>query len=417
MNTLFIIIITILVADFLFERILSWLNIKNISFSLPEMLKGIYNEDEYAKQQKYFRTNQRFGLITGTFSFLLILFMLSFGGFGWVDSIARSITANQILVSLLFFAILFIANDILTTPFEIYDTFVIEERFGFNKMTGKLFFTDKLKGYLLAIILGGGILWLIMMIFQLTTTYFWLLAWGVMAIISVFLNMFYSSLIVPLFNKQTPLEDGELRNAIQNFCRKAGFNLTNVFVIDGSKRSTKANAYFSGLGSKKRVVLYDTLIQDLTTEEIVAVLAHEIGHYKKKHTLMMLLFSLITSAIMFFILSLFLNNFSQEITRALYLDNNVNLLSSETFHLSLLAFGIIYTPISLFLSIGMNIMSRRNEYQADEFAAQYGLSEALIDALKKLSVKSLSNLQPHPAYVFVHYSHPTLLQRMKALRK
>ncbi len=410
MNTIFYIIIAILVADFLFERILSWLNIKNISFLLPEPLREIYDEEKYATQQKYFRTNQRFGLITSSFSFIVILVMLLAGGFGWVDSLIRTVTDNQILVSLLFFGVIFIANDIISIPFEWYGTFGIEERFGFNKMTKKLFFIDKIKGYLLAIVLGGSILWLIMYIFQLSPQYFWLMAWGVMAVISIFLNMFYSNLIVPLFNKQTPLEEGELRSAIESFCQKAGFNLTNVYVIDGSKRSTKANAYFSGLGSKKRVVLYDTLIQDLNKEEIVAVLAHEIGHYKKKHTLMMLIASLINTGIMFFILSLFLNNFSLQLAQAMGSD-------IPSFHLSLLAFGIIYTPISLFLSIGIYIMSRKNEYQADAFAAQYGLSEELINALKKLSVKSLSNLQPHPAYVFVHYSHPTLLQRMNALRK
>jgi STE24 endopeptidase len=409
MNTIFYIIIFILIADFLFERLLSWLNIKNIKYSLPDELSGIYDAEKYATQQKYFRTNQRFGLVTSTFSFLVVFAMLVLGGFGWVDGIVRSMVENQILVSLLFFAVIFIANDIISTPFEVYDIFSIEERFGFNKMTPKLFVTDKLKGYLLGIILGGGLLWLIIYIFQLSPEYFWIMAWALMAVVSVFLNMFYSTLIVPLFNKQTPLEDGELRNAIEDFCKKAGFNLTNVFVIDGSKRSTKANAYFSGLGSKKRIVLYDTLIQDLTTEEIVAVLAHEIGHYKKKHTLMALFFSLINMGVMFYILSLFLNNLSLPLSQA---------LGSEipSFHLSLLAFGIIYTPISMFLGILMNIISRKNEYQADAFAAKFGLAEPLIGALKKLSIKSLSNLQPHPAYVFVHFSHPTLLQRMQALK-
>ena len=407
MNTVFYIIIAILCADFLFERILSWLNIKNIKFSLPIELKGIYDEEKYATQQKYFRTNERFGLITGLFSFFLILVMLVLGGFGWVDSIVRTITENEKLVSLLFFAVIFIANDILTTPFDLYHTFVIEERFGFNKVTPKLYVMDKIKGYFLAAIIGGILFWLIMLIFEIEPDYFWLLAWGVMAVFSIFLNMFYSDLIVPLFNKQTPLENGELRDEIEQFSKKAGFNLDNIFVIDGSKRSTKANAYFSGLGAKKRVVLYDTLIQDLTKEEIVAVLAHEIGHYKKKHTLMTLILSLLNSGIMFYILSLFLNN--QSLSQALGSD-------IPSFHLSILAFGILYTPISMFLSIGMNVIIRKNEYEADAFAAQYGLGEELISGLKKLSVKSLSNLQPHPAYVFVNYSHPTLLQRMRKIR-
>ena len=408
MNTIFYIIITIIIADFLFERILSWLNLKNLSFTLPAALAGIYDEEKYKTQQEYFRTNQRFGWITSTFGFVVVLAMLLFGGFGWVDSLVRGITDNQMLVSLLFFAVLFIANDIISIPFEWYDTFRIEERFGFNKVTPRLFVVDKLKGYLLTILLGGGILSLIIFIYQWEPEYFWLMAWGVVAAVSIFMNMFYSNLIVPLFNKQTPLEQGELRDAIESFCQKAGFKLTNVFVIDGSKRSTKANAYFSGLGSKKRIVLYDTLIQDLTKEEIVAVLAHEIGHYKKKHTLMALTLSMITTGFMFYILGLFLNHYSLPLAQALGSD-------IPSFHLSLLAFGVIYTPVSLLLGIGMSAMSRRNEYQADAFAAQFGLADDLIGALKKLSVKSLSNLQPHPAYVFVHYSHPTLLQRMKAL--
>ncbi|MDR0873576.1 MAG: M48 family metallopeptidase [Prevotellaceae bacterium] len=413
-NTIFYIIIAILAFDFLFERFLSWLNIRKIQYSLPTELQGIYDEEKYAKQQDYFRTNQRFGLITSSFSCLVTLVFLIAGGFGWLDALVRDFAGNEMLISLIFFGILFIASDLISIPFEWYDTFVIEERFGFNKTTRKTFILDKLKNYLLLGVLGGGILWIIMFVFGLTQEYFWLIAWGIMAVFSVFMNMFYSTLIVPIFNKQTPLEAGELRTRIEEFCSKAGFSLKNVYVIDGSKRSTKANAYFSGLGSRKRVVLYDTLIQTLTTEEIVAVLAHEIGHYKKKHTLEMLFFSLITTGIMFFLLSLFLG-YQTDVAQALGIDKPST--EKEYFHLSLLAFGVIYTPISMILSIGMYIVSRRNEYQADAFAAKYGLADNLIDGLKKLSVKSLSNLLPHPAYVFVHYSHPTLLQRMKALTK
>ena len=409
-NTIFYIIIAILAFDFLFERFLSWLNISKIQYSLPAELLGIYDEEKYATQQRYFRINQRFGLVTSSFSFLLTFGFLVFGGFGWVDALVRGITENEVFVSLLFFGIIFIVNDLLSIPFEIYDTFLIEERFGFNKMTPKIFIFDKLKAYALTGILGGGILWLIITVFNLMPEYFWLIAWGIVALFAIFMNMFYSNLIVPLFNKQTPLEAGELRSKIEDFCTKAGFSLKNVYVIDGSKRSTKANAYFSGLGAKKRVVLYDTLIQDLSQEEIVAVLAHEIGHYKKKHTFVALLFSLITTGLMFWLLSLFLNNLKEPLSQALG-------SSHPSFHLSLLAFGVIYIPVSMILSIGMHVMSRRNEYQADAFAAAYGFADELIGGLKKLSVKSLSNLLPHLAYVFVHYSHPTLLQRMKALRE
>ena len=332
--------------------------------------------------------------------------MFAFGLFGLLDGVLRGVIENELLLTLVFFGVLFFANDILNTPFDYHQTFVIEEKFEFNKMSKGLFFIDKLKGIFLAVIIGGAILSVITLIYQWLPNYFWLLAWAVIAFFNVFLMMFYSEWIVPLFNKQTPLEEGELRTKIEEFSKKADFDLVNIFVIDGSKRSTKANAYFSGLGAKKRIVLYDTLIHELTADEIVAVLAHEIGHYKKKHTLVMLFLSLINMLVMFAVLGWFLG--SPLIAQALG-------STISSFHLGLLAFGILYSPVSTVLSLGVNMLSRKNEYEADAYAAQFGLSEYLISALKKLSAKSLSNLQPHPAYVFVHYSHPTLLQRINAL--
>ncbi|MCF8362519.1 MAG: M48 family metallopeptidase [Prolixibacteraceae bacterium] len=294
----------------------------------------------------------------------------------------------------------------LTTPFEIYDTFVIEEKFGFNKSTPKIFISDKVKGWLLGAILGGGILALVMWIWSSTGDYFWLIAWGTVTLISVFMSMFYSELIVPLFNKQKPLENGELKDAIFKFAEEAGFRLKNIYVIDGSKRSTKANAYFTGLGPKKRIVLFDTLIEDLETDEIVAVLAHEIGHYKKKHTLTGLLLGIVQTGIMLYIFSLLVS--SPYLSKALGVEQ-------AKFHIGLIAFGILYSPLSFIMGIGMNIISRKNEYQADAYAAHFGFANELGRALKKLSVKSLSNLTPHPLYVFFHYSHPTLLQRLRHL--
>ncbi len=407
-TTITYIIIGILLVDFLVERGLSFLNAKNVKSELPESLKDLYDPAEYAKQQRYFKANQKFGLITATYSLLLILLMFVFGGFAFINNYAAGITQYPILVSLIFFGIIFFLNDLLSIPFDVYDHFVIEERFGFNKLTPKIFIGDKLKGWGLMILIGGGLLALIEQIYFWAGDMFWLLAWIIIGGFSIFITMFYSNLIVPLFNKQTPLEEGELRTEIEKFSEKAGFKLDNVFVIDGSKRSTKANAYFSGLGAKKRIVLFDTLIQDLTAEEIVAVLAHEIGHYKKKHTLMGLAMSLANSLVMLYILGLFLK------TDALAQAFGVQ---EANFHLNVLAFGLLYTPVSVSLSVLMYIVIRRNEYQADEYAASFGLGESLISALKKLSVKSLSNLQPHPAYVFFYYSHPTLLQRMEAIRK
>jgi STE24 endopeptidase len=236
---------------------------------------------------------------------------------------------------------------------------------------------------------------------------FWIYAWIAVSMVMIFINMFYSSIIVPLFNKQTPLEDGPLRSAIKDFSDKVGFNLDNIFVIDGSKRSTKANAYFTGQGSKKRIVLYDTLINDLSIDEIVAVLAHEIGHYKKKHTITNMVLGIIQTGITLYIFSLFTVN--PRLSWAM--GANVH-----SIYMVILSFGIIYSPISTVVGLALNYMSRAHEYQADRFAAENYKAEHLITALKKLSNNSLSNLTPHPAYVFFHYSHPTLLQRIKALK-
>lgn len=405
-NIVFFLIVLFIVADFFLERVLAWLNAKQIGIAIPPILEGIYDNEKYQKQQRYSFVNYKFGIFTSSFNVLILLIMFTFGLFGLLDGALRGCIENELLLTLVFFGVLFFANDILNTPFDYHQTFVIEEKFEFNKMSKGLFFIDKLKGVFLAVIIGGAILSVITLIYQWLPNYFWLLAWAVIAFFNVFLMMFYSEWIVPLFNKQTPLEEGELRTKIEEFSKKADFDLVNIFVIDGSKRSTKANAYFSGLGAKKRIVLYDTLIHELTADEIVAVLAHEIGHYKKKHTLVMLFLSLINMLVMFAVLGWFLG--SPLIAQALG-------STISSFHLGLLAFGILYSPVSTVLSLGVNMLSRKNEYEADAYAAQFGLSEYLISALKKLSAKSLSNLQPHPAYVFVHYSHPTLLQRINAL--
>lgn len=403
---LFYIIIGLLIADFIFERFLEYLNSTLWSDKLPQEVKDIYDQEKYKKQQAYEKVNFRFSLLSSTFNFIVVLAMFLLGGFAWVNQLAGAVSAQPILMALIFFGILLLASDLLNTPFSVYDTFVIEERFGFNKTTPKTFVLDKIKGWLVGAIIGGGLMALIVYIYQLTTTSFWIYAWIIISVFSVFMVLFYSNLIVPLFNKQTPLQDGELKTAIEDFSSRVGFKLDNIFVIDGSKRSTKANAYFTGFGAKKRIVLYDTLINDLTVPEIVAVLAHEIGHYKKKHVIWGMLLGILQTGVMLFIFSLFVG--SPELSAALG-------VSTPSFHIGLIAFGILYSPISLITGLVMNIFSRRNEYQADAFAAQYFNAGELASALKKLSVKSLSNLKPHPVYVFFHYSHPTLLQRLKAM--
>ncbi|MDL2323183.1 M48 family metallopeptidase [Bacteroidales bacterium OttesenSCG-928-A17] len=406
MNIYFYIILIILIADFIWGQVLAALNRSRMSSHIPKELEGIYQPEEYAKQQLYQKTNSRFGLITGSFSFLLILFVLYFGIFGWLDNSLREYTSSYIFLPLVFFGIILLVSEILDIPFDWYATFRIEERFGFNKSTRSLFATDWIKGLLLNIVMGGLILSAIIVIYHYTAEWFWLLAWLVITVFSLVMSFFYSEWIVPLFNKQTPLEEGELRKAIETFAEKAGFRLDNIYLMDGSKRSTKANAYFTGFGKKKRIVLFDTLLEELNTEEIVAVLAHEIGHYKKKHIIQSMFLSVITTGITLYILSLFLN--SRALAEALG-------GTEASFHLGLIGFGILFSPISEVLGLIMNYISRRNEYEADAFAVQFGLGDSLISALKKISVKALSNLNPHPWVVFWGYSHPTLLQRIKAI--
>lgn len=405
-QSIFYIIIGILLFDFILERILDYLNSTYWSNELPTELAGIYDAEKYRKSQDYEKVSTRFGILTSSLGLAAMLLMLIFGGFAWLDGFVRNYCQNPVLIALMFFGILGLAAEILSTPFTLYSTFVIEERFGFNKTTPGTFVLDKLKGWLLAAIIGGGLLALIVWIYVISGKWFWLIAWAVIGVFTIFMTMFYSNLIVPLFNKQTPLEEGSLRSAIEAFALKVGFKLKNIFVMDGSKRSSKANAYFTGLGAKKRIVLFDTLIKDHTVEELVGVLAHEIGHYKKKHTLTGTVISLLQTGMMLFILSLFIGN--PVLSQALGAEVG-------SFHLGILAFGLLYSPLSLILGLFMNVISRRNEFAADRYAGENFDPKPLKDALKKLSVNHLSNLRPHPAYVFFHYSHPPLLQRLKAL--
>lgn len=407
-STILWVILIIYSVDFAFERFLGYLNTTRWSNIIPEELKGIYDEKEYQRQQDYSKVTYRFGRYIAYLTFVIMVAILYFGLFGWLDSyIYDNVSSNSILQALVFFAIIGLLSDILGMPFEWYSTFNIEERFGFNKMTPKTFFMDKLKGWLLGALIGGGLIALIILIYNKVPDYFWLIAWGVISVFSILMSMFYTSIILPLFNKQSPLEEGSLRDKIEEFSNKIDFKLDNIYVMDGSKRSTKGNAFFSGLGPRKRIVLYDTLIKDLSEEEIVAVLAHEVGHQKKKHIIQGTLLSLLNTGFMFFILSIFLGN--EELCKALGAER-------ASFHISILAFGILYTPISFFLGILMSMFSRKNEYEADAYAQEYYGAAPLISGLKKLSVKSLSNLRPHPFYVFCYFSHPTLLQRINRLR-
>jgi len=407
-TTLFYIIIGILLLNFIIDKILDHLNSKHYNDPIPSELNDVYDENDYLKSQKYKLENYRFGVFTSSISLAATLAFFFFDGFSWVDTIARSYSDNTIIIALIFFGIIMFASDILGTPFSYYHTFVIEEKYGFNKTTQKTYILDKIKGWLMTAIIGGGLLSAIIWFYNSTGDSFWLWAWGIITVFIFFMNLFYAKLIVPIFNKQTPLGEGSLRSKIEDYTSKVGFKLSKVFVIDGSKRSTKANAYFSGFGKEKRITLYDTLINDLDEEEIVAVLAHEVGHYKRKHVIFNLIASIATTGFTLWVLSLLIGN--SMLSEAL----NV---SEPSFHIGLIAFGVLYSPISELTGLVMNYISRKFEYQADDYAKSTYSASPLVSALKKLSKNNLSNLTPHPYYVIAHYSHPTLLQRFRNLYK
>ena len=405
---IFSIIVVFLCLDFMLERVLESLNSKHMSPVLPDSLKGIYDEKEYSRFQSYKRENGRLDCWSSGVGFGVMIVFLVAGGFGWYNSWVVSLTDSVVWQTIFFVMGLSVASTVLDIPFDYYATFRIEEKYGFNKTTRRVYWLDAVKELFLSLVLGGVLLALVVWFYTWAGTYFWLYAWGAVTLFSVFMAMFYSQLIVPLFNKQTPLQEGSLRDKIQDFAEKVGFKLDNIYVIDGSKRSTKANAYFTGLGPKKRVVLYDTLIDELTEEEIVAVLAHEVGHYKKRHTLRSMVVSVIQMGVLFWSFSLCVNNAA--LSEALGGDR-------AYFQLGLIAFAILYSPVNLILGIGMNVWSRSNEYEADAFAARYYEGDNLVSGLKKISVKSLSNLTPHPLYEYIYYSHPSLLKRIDAIKR
>ncbi|MDZ4148501.1 MAG: M48 family metallopeptidase [Flavobacteriaceae bacterium] len=402
------IFIAIIVINFLIDWVLDKLNASRFEAEIPSELDGLYDAVEYKKSLAYKKENHRFSSIASLFSVLVTLAFLIFGGFEWVDQLARTWSSNPVWISLLFFGIIGLGSDLLNTPFAYYKNFVIEEKFGFNKQTMKVFITDKIKSWLLGAVLGGLILIAILKIYQLFGTDFWWYAWILLTIFMVLMNLFYAKLIVPIFNKQTPLEAGSLKEKIEDYAHKVGFAVKNIFVIDGSKRSTKANAYFSGFGKQKRITLYDTLIESLNEDEIVAVLAHEVGHYKKKHLIYQLIISVSSTGLTLFLLSLFLSK--PEFSLAIG-------VSIPSIHAGLVSFGILYSPISMVLGLFGNVLSRKFEFQADAYAKQTNRPNDLVEALKKLSKDSFSNLTPHPAYAFFNYSHPPIDQRIARLRE
>ena len=404
---IFYLLISIILFNFIKDYFLDYLNSKFFDKKIPENLRDIYDKEKYQKSQDYKKTLYKFGKISKAYSLTILLLFFFLDGFLFVDNFARSVFESELLISLSFFGIIFFGSDILNLPFSLYSIFIIEEKFGFNKTTFRIYFFDKIKSWFITILFGGGILSFIIFQFETVGKDFWIVAWVFITTISVLINGFYAQIIVPLFNKQTKLEEGNLKNDIEKYSKKVGFDLSNIFIIDGSKRSTKANAYFSGFGKQKRVTLYDTLLNKLNDNQIIAVIAHEIGHYKKNHIIFNLIFSTIQTGLMLYILSLliYMPIFSEALG-----------IQSHSFHIGLITFSILYTPISEIFSLIFNVFSRKFEYQADHYAKETFNSKHLIEALKVLSKDSLSNLTPHPKYVWWHYSHPTLAQRIKHLQ-
>ncbi len=409
MNIFTIIILGALLLEYALQLAADYFNLKTLRAELPKELAGVYNEEAYGKSQAYTRANTSFGIFTSTANLAVILIFWFSGGFNYIDVIVRGWNFGLLVTGLLYIGVLVLLKSILSLPFSLYSTFVIEERFGFNKTSVKTFVTDLLKGLILAVVLGGPLVAAILAFFSFAGPPAWLYCWIATAIFTLCVQFIAPTWIMPLFNKFTLLGEGDLKTAIFDYAGSVNFSLKGIFVMDGSKRSGKSNAFFTGFGKNKRIALFDTLIAKHTVAELVAVLAHEIGHYKKKHIIQSIVISIGQMGVMFFLLSLFIT------TRDLF---DAFGMQTVSIYAGLIFFGMLYSPIELILSVAMHMLSRKNEYEADRFAAEtIQHAESMIDALKKLSVDNLSNLTPHPFYVFLNYSHPPVLQRIQAIRK
>jgi STE24 endopeptidase len=409
MNGFLLIILAVLIGAYLLDLIVDTLNVRHVTTVLPEEFEGYYDADKYKKSQRYLRENTRFGIISDTVTTPITIAFILFGGFNTVDQFARGFNLGSILTGLIFAGVLLLASQILSIPFSIYSTFVIEEKYGFNKTTPKIFILDILKSWLLIAVIGGIVLSVVLWFFEKAGPLAWLYCWFAVTLFQIFLMFIAPVVIMPIFNKFIPLEEGELKQAIEDYARSQEFKLKGIFTMDGSKRSTKTNAFFTGFGRFRRIVLFDTLVEKHTVKELVSILAHEMGHYKKKHILKSICISILSTGLMFGILSLFLKN------RGLFAAFKMQEIS---IYASLLFFGFLYSPIQMVLSIFGNMLSRRHEYDADEYAVKtYNASASMIAALKKLSVENLSNLTPHPLKVFLSYSHPPVLERIRAIRR
>lgn len=408
MNIFLFLIILFLILSWILDFISDRLNIKNMTDVLPEEFVGYYDEEKYKKSQNYLKDKTKFSTISSTIVLIVEILFIIFAGFNYVDVFARSFNFNQIGSGLIFIMVLLVLLNIIQIPFSAYNTFVIEEKYGFNKTTVKTFVLDIIKNFVLTLVIGLPVFALIIWFFVKFSTYAWLYVAVSVMLIELLITFIAPVFIMPLFNKYTPLEDGELKTELENYALKQNFKMKGLYKMDGSKRSTKSNAFFTGFGKFRRIVLFDTLIQKHTVPELVSILAHEMGHYKKGHIRKFMIVSFINTFLMFFILSFFIGN--QYLFEAFSMQN-------ISVYAALVFFGFLYTPISMILSIVQNIISRKYEYEADKYSVTtYKNPQAMIEALKKLSVDNLSNLTPHKFKVFIEYSHPPVLDRIKAIK-
>jgi len=408
-NTFAVIILIAVLGEYLLSVVSGILSLRTFSPTLPAEFREVFDEDKYAEARRYGQTQTYFGLIHSSFDLAILLAFWLFGGFEWLDQVVRAAGYGPLVSGLVYIGLLTLASSLLGLPFRLYSTFVIEARFGFNRTTVGTFVSDLLKGLALGIVLGGLLLAVVLLFFEWAGPLAWLWCWLAATAFMLIIQFVAPTWIMPIFNKFTALEDGELHDAIVGYTRSANFPLQGLFVVDGSRRSSKANAFFTGFGANKRIGLYDTLVDDYSVPEVVAVVAHEVGHYKKQHIVKSMVLSVTHLGVMFWVLSLFLQQ--EALFEAFF-------VTEPSVYTGLLFFGLLFTPVELVLSVLLNVFSRKNEFEADAFSAMTtGDADSLVRALKKLSADNLSNLTPHPFDVFLHYSHPPVLERIRALGK
>jgi STE24 endopeptidase len=409
MNIYLVIILSIIVGNYLLDIVVETLNVRHASTDLPEEYEGYYDPDEYKKAQNYLKENTRFEIIASSITTPITVAFILIGGFNFVDQVARSFQFSPISTGLVFAGILMLASQIISIPFSAYGTFVIEEKYGFNRTTVRTFILDILKTWLLAAMIGGTLFSIVLWFFGKAGSWAWVYCWVVVIVFQIVLTFLAPVVILPLFNKFYPLGEGELKGAIENYARSQDFKMKGIFTMDASKRSTKTNAFFTGLGKFRRIVLFDTLIKKHSVDELVSILAHETGHYKKKHIFKSILMSTVTTGLMFFLIPLFINN------KGLF---SAFKMQSISIYGSLIFFAFLYAPINMVISIFSKMLSRKREFEADAYAVEtHRKPESMISALKKLTVDNLSNLTPHPLKVFLSYAHPPVLERIRVIRR